>query len=402
MINRLKKEYLDRVRNELSDSEFDLYIKSFSEKETHGMTINFNKLKNSSIDLDYLIDKFDLIEIYKNNDYGYYTYDKEKLKDISVYPGKNPLYHAGLYYIQEPSAASVLSNVTFNPSDVVLDLCASPGGKSIQTLYNLKGDCGGFLVANEIDKKRVKILDSNIERMGFDNFIILSESVDNLLNKFNDYFDKIIVDAPCSGEGMFRKSEDAVNQWSIELIKSCSKTQKKLIESAYHMLKSGGTLIYSTCTFSKEEDEEVIDYILNKYQDLKLVKMEKIYPFNSIGEGQFYAILYKEGNEYNSLVNTNITEFSGLNIVRYGISEWEDEKIKKPTHASTHSDKILFENIVDLNDEEVYKYLKGDIIKKDLGFKGFCKVTYKRLGLGLAKYVDGVIKNHYPKGLRIY
>ena len=402
MINKIKKEYFEILKKDLSENDYNLYLKCLNEKEKHGMTINFNMLKKSSIDLAYVVKKFNLIEVFKNEKYGYFLYDKEMLAKNDVFPGKDPLYHVGLYYIQEPSAAKVLSNVDFKPSDVVLDLCASPGGKSIQILYSLDSDKGGFLLSNEIDKKRVKILNSNIERMGFDNMAIISEDSQVLVKRFDSYFDKVLVDAPCSGEGMFRKSEDAINQWCIELVKSCSKIQKVLIDDAYSMLKSGGTLIYSTCTFSKEEDEEVIEYMLNKHSDLELLKMEKNYPFNSIGEGQFYAIIKKKGEGESFFNSISKSDLNGLNVIRYGIEEWEDKSIGKNTHASTHSDKFVFDNIVDLDDGEVYKYLKGDVIKKDLDFKGFCKVTYKKLGLGIAKYTNGVLKNHYPKGIRIY
>ena len=417
MIEEIKKEYIDRMKSELGQENFDKYSNCLNLCATHGMTINLNKLKESSIDLDYIINKFELSEVLKNDNYAYCTYDKEKLADKGIYPGKDPLYHAGLYYIQEPSAAKVLFEVPFKSSDVILDLCASPGGKSIQALYSLNKNEGGFLVSNEIDYKRVKVLNSNIERMGFDNVAITSTKSKELLNCFNDYFDKIIVDAPCSGEGMFRKSEEARKQWTLSLVKSCASIQKTLVDDAYNMLKSGGILIYSTCTFSKEEDEEVVDYLLNKYSDLELIKMEKSYPFNSLGEGQFYSIIKKVGEEDYKTIAPKMMDFSGINVIRYGVHEYEEENSKdnkihinkkinkndlmKPTHESTHVDDIKFNNVVDLDDIEINKYLKGEVIKKDLSFKGYCKVTYKNIGIGLAKYANGVLKNHYPKGLRL-
>ena len=417
MVYEIKKEYLERLKKSLSEKDYELYIKCLDDKETHGMTINYNKLKKSSIDLEYIIKKFDLKKIYENDNFGYYTYDKEQLSINGIYPGKDPLYHVGLYYIQEPSAAKVLYNVIVKSSDVVLDLCSSPGGKSIEALYSLKKEDGGFLVSNEIDHKRVKILNSNIERMGFENVAIISEESKNLVDRFSDCFDKVIVDAPCSGEGMFRKSEEARLQWSCELVKSCARLQKALIEDAYKMLKNGGILIYSTCTFSEEEDEEVVDFLIKKYNDLEIISMEKSYPFNSIGEGQFYAIIKKNGiNDYKKYTIKE-DDFAGLNLIRYGISKFAKDTIYeknsrfkskivnedniKPSHESTHIDDIVFENVVDLDDIEVYKYLKGETIKKNLSFNGYCKITYKNLGLGLAKYSGGILKNHYPKGLRL-
>lgn len=402
MIEEIKKEYIERMKSELGSETFDKYLNCLNLSTTHGMTINFNKLKESSVDLDYVINKFELREVFKNDNYAYYTYDKEKLADKGIYPGKDPLYHAGLYYIQEPSAAKVLFEVPFKSSDVILDLCASPGGKSIQALYSLNKNEGGFLVSNEIDYKRVKVLNSNIERMGFDNIAITSAKSQELSNCFNSFFDKIIVDAPCSGEGMLRKSEEARKQWSFSLVKSCSNIQKTLVDDAYNMLKSGGILVYSTCTFSKEEDEEIVDYLLNKYNDLELIKMEKNYPFNSLGEGQFYSIIKKAGEDDYKTIAPKMTDLSGINVIRYGVHEYEKKNnLMKPTHESTHVDDIRFNNVVDLDDIEINKYLKGEVIKKDLSFKGYCKVTYKNMGIGLAKYANGVLKNHYPKGLRL-
>lgn len=399
----LKNEYLERLKNELNDKEYSLYLNCLDGEETHGMTINFTKLNKSSIDINYLIDRFSLKEIFKNDRYGYYTYDKNDLLYHGIFPGKDPLYHVGLYYIQEPSAANVLGNLSINTSDIVLDMCASPGGKTAQILYSLKKEDGGFLVSNEVDYSRAKILNSNIERLGFENVAITVASSKELLGKFEDYFDKVLVDAPCSGEGMFRKSIEARQQWSESLVKSCAKTQRELIEYAYSMLKPGGILIYSTCTFSKDEDEEVLDSLVNNHVGAKIIKSEKSYPFNSIGEGQFYAIIKKEDGETFNHGKPSENSFDGMRLLRYGIREYENEgKHIMPSHESTHCDDIKFDNEIELDDIEVYKYLRGETIKKDLDFSGYCKVTYKKLGLGLAKYVNGVLKNHYPKGLRIF
>ena len=399
----LKNEYLERLKKELNHNDYNLYLSCFDNEETHGMSINYIKLKKSSIDINYLIDRFSLKEVFKNERYGYYIYDKNELSFRGIFPGKDPLYHVGLYYIQEPSAANVLNNVTINKGDVVLDLCASPGGKTSQILYSLDKEDGGFLVSNEIDVGRVKALNSNIERLGFDNVAITSSNSKTLLDSFPEYFDKIVVDAPCSGEGMMRKSDEARKQWSDALIKSCARIQKSLVEDAYYMLKKGGQLVYSTCTFSKEEDEEVVDNLLKMHNDLLIIKSEKSYPFNSLGEGQFYAIIKKNGCDSIKLAIPTKNLFNKTKLIRYGVSEFSiDNGIKKPTHESSHCESIIFENEIELDDIEVIKYLKGEVIKKELDFTGFCKVTYKKLGLGIAKYVNGVLKNHYPKGLRLY
>ena len=403
VIEQVKTEFLDRMKNDLSPSDYKLYVDSFEKEETHGLSLNLTKLKISTIDETYIENRFKLNIIFSNNNYAYYTYNKNELASIKIYPGKDPLYYAGLYYIQEPSAANALFNIDFDENDIVLDLCASPGGKSCQALYNLKTNKGGYLVANEIDYERAKVLSSNIERMGFDNTIVLCNSPDDLANKFINYFDKIILDVPCSGEGMFRKSEEARLQWSNSLVKACANTQKHIIDAAYKMLKDGGLIIYSTCTFSKEEDADNVSYMLSKYSDLKLVESKTLYPFNSIGEGQFYAIIKKgvEKDDSKSSFPT-LKSLKGLNVLRYGVKTEEEVNGRiEPTHAATHVDNVKFDRIVELNDEEIYEYLKGDVIRRDLGFAGWCKITYKGLGLGLAKSANKMLKNHYPKGLRL-
>ena len=402
MAIELKKEFLERLKSELSEKEYNDYTHSMEQDEKHGLVINLHKLSNSTIDLDYVIDKFSAKLIFQNENYAYITYDKEKLASNSVYPGKDPLYHVGLYYIQEPCASKVLYDVDIKKDDKVLDLCASPGGKTAEILFSLDKEEGGFLVSNEIEYSRAKVLSSNVERLGIDNVAVVCSDSMNLADRFTEYFDKVVVDAPCSGEGMFRKSEEARLQWSMKLVDSMAKIQKNLVTDAYNMLRPGGILVYSTCTFSKEEDEEVVKYLLDNHSDLALVKIEKNYPHNSIGEGQFFAIISKGIIEEKKIKsNFDMRNLEGLNILRNGTSEFTYEgKMRVPTHASTHVDGIKFDYAVDLNDEEVVKYLRGETFKKDLDFKGYCKITYKNLGLGLAKYANGMLKNHYPKGLR--
>ena len=401
MIEQLKKEYLDRMKEELKD-KFDIYINALSQKETHGFVLNLKKLANSSIDLSYLENLFDAKLLYKNEYFAYLIYDKDVLASKSITIGKSPLYHAGLYYIQEPSAAKVLFDANIKKDDAVLDLCASPGGKSIEALCYLDKNAGGFLISNEIDFSRAKVLSSNIERMGFENVVVTNADSKILSDTFCDYFDKIIVDAPCSGEGMMRKSEEARLQWSTNLVKSMAKIQKSLLDEAYTMLKAGGEIIYSTCTFSKEEDEESVEYVLSNYKDMKLVKMEKLYPFEYLGEGQFYAIFKKDGESNYKTDLIKKEKLKNINVLRYGVERYElKSNISIPSHASTHVDGIVFDYSVDLDDEEIEKYLKGEVIRKNIDIKNtFVKITYKKLGIGLAKYVNGQLKNHYPKGLR--
>lgn len=407
MIDNIKKEYLDRMKNYLND-DFEKYLKSLADIETHGLLVNLKKLDKSKLELSDLISLFSAELLFKNDGFAYLQYDKETLMKNGVSVGRHPLYHVGLYYVQEPSAAKPIYEAKINENDAVLDLCASPGGKSIETLCCLNKEKGGFLISNEVESSRVKILLSNIERMGFDNQIVTSEKSEDLANIFHDYFDKVIVDAPCSGEGMFRKSIDARLQWSEGLVKSMAKLQRSLLNDAYSMLKKGGKIIYSTCTFSKEEDENNAMSFLSEHPDMKLEKMEKLLPHLYNGEGQFYAILVKEGehNSGNSFPSEKLLR--DIKLIKYKVDEYDkyDKYDKKSrelvrSHASTHVDDIYFENVYELSEDEVIKYLHGDVIKTDKILpNGYYKMTYKNLGLGLAKNVNSVFKNHYPKGLR--
>ena len=401
MIDGLKKEYIDRMMKSLG-KDFDKYVETFNQKETHGFILNKKKLEHSSVDLKYLIKHFDAKLIFDNDDIMYLTYDKDALSSYSVQVGKDPLYHVGLYYVQEPSAAKAANSFDIKKDDAVLDLCASPGGKSVVALCKLDKNVGGFLISNEIDYGRSKILISNIERMGFDNVIVTCNKSDELKKELNNYFDKIIVDAPCSGEGMMRKNMEARLQWSENLITSMSKLQKKLIDDAYCMLKDGGQILYSTCTFSEEEDEQVVDYALSKYSDLSLIEMKKMYPFVEMGEGQFYAILTKKGAKEYKTTFPKLKMIDKLNVLKYQVDMSENyHSVVIPTHASTHVDSIHFDNVYEMDDKEVAKYLRGETIDaKDMTSNAYYKMQYKNLGLGLAKCVNGVFKNHYPKGLR--
>lgn len=228
--------------------------------------------------------------------------------------GLNPWYHAGLYYVQEPSASSAACILAPNPGDKVLDLCAAPGGKSAQLAAYLKGE--GLLFSNEYDRARSKILLSNTERMGADNVAVLNEEPARLAKALPEYFDKILVDAPCSGEGMFRKEPQAKTQHCEQLVKSCAELQAQILDCAAQMLKCGGEMVYSTCTFSLAENEENISAFLIRHPEFNLIDCDapfggkgikrpefnfntdylcRIYPCHG-GEGHFVAKLRKGEN----------------------------------------------------------------------------------------------------------
>ena len=213
--------------------------------------------------------------------------------DENVRPGKHPYHEMGLYYIQEPSAMSAAALLAPKPGMRVLDLCAAPGGKSTQ-LATYLGD-SGLLVSNEINTQRSQILSQNIERMGIKNAIVTNEDSFVLASHFPGFFNAIQVDAPCSGEGMFRKLPEAIEQWSMENVAICAARQKEILDNAAVMLKPGGTIVYSTCTFSKEENEDVIEYFLERHPDFTLEEMERFWPHKVDGEGHFVAKLVRRG-----------------------------------------------------------------------------------------------------------
>jgi len=236
--------------------------------------------------------------------------------DRSEQPGKHPYHAAGLYYIQEPSAMAVAEALRPAPRETVLDLCAAPGGKTTQLGAMMENK--GLLVANEIHPKRVKALAENVERLGLTNTVVVNETPEALAERFPGFFDKILVDAPCSGEGMFRKEEEAASFWSQAYVEECAARQRRILQSAYAMLKEGGILVYSTCTFSPEENEQTIEWLLQTYDDLRMVPIEKtggiepgrpewtktnraelehaarLWPHRVKGEGHFIAKLQKQ------------------------------------------------------------------------------------------------------------
>ena len=213
--------------------------------------------------------------------------------DENVRPGKHPYHEMGLYYIQEPSAMSAAALLAPKPGMRVLDLWAAPGGKSTQ-LATYLGD-SGLLVSNEINTQRSRILSQNIERMGIKNAIVTNEDSFVLASHFPGFFNAIQVDAPCSGEGMFRKLPEAIEQWSMENVAICAARQKEILDNAAVMLKPGGVIVYSTCTFSKEENEDVIEYFLERYPNFTLEEMERFWPHKVDGEGHFVAKLVRRG-----------------------------------------------------------------------------------------------------------
>ena len=256
----LPQAFLNRMESMLGE-EYPAFLESY-EKEKY-QALRLNSIKG---DIAQMKDKvpFQLQPVAWAKDGFYYEKDDA--------PGKYPLHEAGVYYIQEPSAMAPAAYLTRQMADGagerILDLCAAPGGKSTQIAATMEGR--GTLISNEIHPARAKILSQNIERMGIRNAVVTNEDSGRLTKYFLAFFDGIIVDAPCSGEGMFRKDEAAVTEWSPENVHRCAGRQQEILENAATMLKPGGRLVYSTCTFAPEEDEQAIGRFLEAHPEFTL------------------------------------------------------------------------------------------------------------------------------------
>ena len=299
--SRLPEEFVRRMKEQLGD-EFSAFLESYDAKRSFGLRLNTNKISPEEFER---ICPFEIRPIPWVR--GGYFYNEEDR------PSRCPLYQAGIYYLQDPGAMVPASLLPVSEGDRILDLCAAPGGKATALSARLCGT--GFLAANDISSSRVKALLRNLELSGSVNSLILNEEPERLLPYFEGWFDKILLDAPCSGEGMFRKEESLLDDWTPDKSEALSKLQKKLVRTAEKLLRPGGMLLYSTCTFSRSEDEEVIEDLLNNAPEMRLVKPDwyegfssgiradsafplencvRIYPHRMESEGQFAALLMKE------------------------------------------------------------------------------------------------------------
>lgn len=241
--------FLERMR-ELLEEEYDSFIATLHQEPVKGFYLNpLKKDLLSHLDMNYITP-----HPYIPNGY-YFDYQKYPL-------GKHPYFNCGLYYIQEPSAMVVGSLLDIKEDDYILDMCGAPGGKTCYVASKLSTQ--GLMIANDIHKLRAGILSENVERFGLKNTIVTNSDPLTLPNTFQGFFDKIILDAPCSGEGMFRKLDGAIEAWSLEKVKECAYIQKNLLDSAYQMLKTNGVLVYSTCTYSIEENEANVNYCIEQ------------------------------------------------------------------------------------------------------------------------------------------
>lgn len=306
----LPEAFLQRMQQMLGD-EYQTFLASYEKPRTYGLRVNTSKISCEEFEklCPFPIHKIPWVE----NGYFYAEEDR---------PSRCPYYQAGLYYLQEPSAMTPASRLPVEPDDLVLDLCAAPGGKATALGSALNGT--GLLVANDISTSRARALLRNVELFGISNVFVANETPAKLVKAFPEYFDKIILDAPCSGEGMFRKEDALIRDWTPEKSMELADLQKELIRQAVSMLKPGGLLLYSTCTFAPEEDEGTIASLLEECNDMELLPMEgydgfsegfpscgngdermkycvRIFPHKMNGEGHFLALLRKNGSSLKTL-----------------------------------------------------------------------------------------------------
>ncbi len=525
----LPEEFEKRMKQQLGD-EFEAFAKAFTEGgEAKGLRFSLSRLPEGKTPEEILAEMGqDGNEKIPWAEGGYYYNDREFIEDESfedksskedslpnadttenhkstyrsfVRPGKSIYHEAGAFYIQEPSAMVVAKLANVKPGEKVLDLCAAPGGKSTALGDMLRGE--GILVSNEIHPSRAKILSENIERMGISNALVLNETPEKISSLFPEFFDCVVVDAPCSGEGMFRKEEAALREWSLENVEMCAARQKDILREAVKCVAPGGRLIYSTCTFAPAEDEENIAWFLSEYPEFHLAGPPlRIWPHKHKGEGHFAAVLIREGcgrtvglyepedkelcrntgrilsekpeirdskfEKKSEKKNKNDKKGRGKNIAlsremresfeifaketltKKGRDRFEevltyspkDEKIavlfgdnlylepfyfpgkgvrieRAGLHLGTFA-KNRFEPSLALarvlgaddvcsvyeitkdRQDEAYAYLAGEqLYHIPPECKGWTLVTYEGYSLGFGKASNGVLKNHYPKGLRM-
>ncbi len=448
---KISEDFLKRMRDLLGEEEYKAYLKSFEEERLYGLRVNTLKVT---------LEEFTGLTSLRLKpvpwiDNGFY-YDGEER------PAKDPYYYAGLYYLQEPSAMTPANLLPVTPGDKVLDLCAAPGGKSTELGVKLRGK--GLLAANDISNSRAKALLKNLELWGIENICVTSEEPGKLKEAYGEFFDKILVDAPCSGEGMFRKDADMVKSYEERGPEYYAAIQKEIVSQAVDMLIPGGLLLYSTCTFSVCEDEEIVGWILEQNEEMELIKLPlfegasdgiglsgclRLFPHKVKGEGHFMALLKKKDScEKKRLLKKEVTHMPSLpkelsdflsmvskpldltririkNDAVYYLPEHFPERAGNLRYLRTglmlgEMKKGRFEPgqafamalqprqfartiSWDKQDERVIRYLKGETIslEEDEGpVKGWCLVCVDGFPLGFAKGTGLSLKNKYYPGWR--
>lgn len=363
-----------------------------------------------------------------------------RLAPEDLRPGRSPRHAAGLYYMQEPSAMAPAGALEVLPGERVLDLCAAPGGKSTQLAAAMGGR--GVLVANEIHPGRARVLLENLERLGVENAVVLCEKPERLLQHFGAWFDAVLVDAPCSGEGLFRREEEARRQWSPAQVEACAQRQAQILRCAAGLVRPGGRLVYSTCTFNKKENEGNVEGFLREQPGFCLEgEPRRLLPHRVEGEGQFFARfrrrqegrgtslqpLRHDGAErsywefsqrFLSLpwqgpllrqgewlygVGEDMPDLRGLRVLRAGLQLGRFRPGRfEPAHAlALRARPNAFRQAVELDGERAAAYLRGLALELEGPLQGWTVACVDGWPLGWGKADNGVLKNHYPKGLRM-
>ena len=422
---------MNRMKLQLGQ-EYPAFLQSL--ERPRAVALRFNPLKGDSPQLPFVGESVPWEPM------GYY-YDGE------ARPGLHPYHEAGVYYLQEASAMAPVQLLDPKPGERVCDLCAAPGGKTTQIAGRMLGE--GFLLCNEINPKRAKILSRNIERMGVANALVTNEHPQRLADRLEGYFDRVLIDAPCSGEGMFRKEEAAVTDWSQETVEMCARRQAEILDSGAQLVRPGGRLVYSTCTFAPEENEMTIEAFLQRHPEFSLENaaapwftqvqpgIYRMWPHKLLGEGHFAAVLRKDGDgevpdtvpsggklpkEWSEFAKEldislpagqalnfgqslfwapeEIPDIRGLKVLRPGLELGTVLKNRfEPAHALALWLKSC-KNVQDLapDSKEIADFMHGEVIPSNQ--KGWCLVTVGGYSIGWGKGDGRVLKNHYPKGLR--
>ena len=427
----LPEAFLERIKTQLGD-EYEDFLKSL--ERPRAVALRFNPLKGEQPVMPFVADPVPWEPM------GYY-YDPEARPGLHVY------HEAGVYYLQEASAMAPVALLDPQPGEKVCDLCAAPGGKTTQIAGRMAGE--GFLLCNEINPKRAKILSRNIERMAVRNALVTNEHPENLAKRFAGFFDRVLVDAPCSGEGMFRKEEAAVTDWSVETVEMCARRQAEILHSAAKMVKPGGRLVYSTCTFAPEEDEMAVAAFLKAHPEFEPENLEapwfvpgengshRMWPHKLLGEGHFAAVLKKTGTEDDDVeipageklpkewlsfakelgirlpegkavsfgqnlfwAPVEMPDIRRLKVMRPGL---ELGTVKKDRFEPAHALALWLKDCASVQDypadsAEMKEYIHGNVVPSKV--KGWCLVTADGYAIGWGKGDGNVLKNHYPKGLR--
>lgn len=445
---KVSEEFLKRMKDLLGEEEYPAYLKSFEEEPHYGLRVNTLKITPERFQ-EMTSLRLTAVPWIHN---GFYYSGEER-------PAKDPYYYAGLYYLQEPSAMTPASLLPVVPGDRVLDLCAAPGGKSTELGVKLQGK--GLLVSNDISNSRAKALLKNLELWGIENICVTSEEPKRLKEAYGQFFHKILVDAPCSGEGMFRRDADMVKSYEEHGPEYYAKIQKDIVSQAVDMLVPGGLLLYSTCTFSPREDEDIIRWLLENRGEMELLELPlfegasggiglsgclRLFPHKIKGEGHFMALLRKRGGEWEETVSETkssrlpdeLSDFlsmvlkpmelsrimikndsvyylpehfperaKGLRYLRTGLllGEMKNGRFEPSQALAMALKPEQFKQIFswEKQDERVIRYLKGETVflnEREGTVKGWCLVCVDGFPLGFAKGTGAALKNKYYPGWR--